>query len=485
MHPTSFPGAWDTGVLGGSARQFIDALVEMGAVWWQVLPLGPTGYGDSPYQSFSAFAGNPYLIDPQYLINKGWLEGCSGGDFPLEQIDFGSVYQTRWPLLRKAFEGFAADEDFDKFCEAEQSWLNDYALFMALKNEAGGGPWNSWEPDIRTREHVALEAASTRLSSEVRFYKWLQWIFFAQWGEIKNYANQHGVKIIGDMPIFVALDSSDVWSHQDQFYLDADSNPEVVAGVPPDYFSPTGQLWGNPIYRWDKMEQNGFAWWIDRVASSLKIFDLVRIDHFRGFEAYWEIPAGAPTAETGEWVKSPGHALFAAIQKVFSDAPIIAEDLGLITPEVEQLRDDFGFPGMKILQFAFSDEENPFLPINFPPDGNVIAYTGSHDNETARGWYNNAPEGEKKFALGYMTACGIKTQKGEDFSDALVKLTLESGAKVAVVQMQDLLDLGNEARMNYPGKAEGNWAWRMQPGAIKTDRIAAIRKWVLASKRLV
>jgi 4-alpha-glucanotransferase len=489
LHPTSFPGRWGVGTLGQEARDFIDWLAEAGAKWWQVLPLGPTSYGDSPYQSFSAFAGNPYLIDPELLIARGWLEAEEPPAYPLHKVDYGWLYDTRWPLLRRAYAGFVAraseaDKDaFIAFRRKEAGWLADYALFMALKNKFGGKPWNEWSPELVRREPQALEAARRELAEEVGMHEWTQWLFYASWAELRAYAAHRGIRIIGDMPIFVAYDSSDVWANPQYFYLNPDGTPSVVAGVPPDYFSETGQLWGNPLYRWDVMQAEGFGWWIARIRQSLETCDLVRIDHFRGFEAYWEIPGDAHTAVRGRWVKAPGEALFQAVRKALGDAPIIAEDLGVITPEVEALRDGFGFPGMKILQFAFSDETNPFLPHNYPEDGNVIVYTGTHDNDTTLGWYKTAPEEEKEFMRSYLQDNDITFDTPAEVPWALITLAFKSPAKLAVVPLQDVLGLDTEARMNYPGKVGGYWSWRYTPEDLTPEHAARLKALAVATGR--
>ncbi len=489
LHPTSFPGRWGIGALGREAERFLDWLAEAGAGWWQVLPLGPTSYGDSPYQSFSAFAGNPYLIDPERLIERGWLEGETPPNYP-SQVDYGWLYQTRWPLLRRAFAGFETQAsrqeraDLEAFVQAERTWLEDYALFMALKARFGGKPWNEWSPELRDRKPAALAKAREELAYEVAFHEWIQWQFYAEWARTKAYAEARGIRIIGDMPIFVAFDSSDVWANPQYFYLDASGQPTVVAGVPPDYFSETGQLWGNPLYRWEVMEAERFAWWVARIRQALKQCHLVRIDHFRGFEAYWEVPFGRPDAVRGRWVKAPGQQLFEAVRAALGEAPIVAEDLGVITPEVEALRDGFGFPGMKILQFAFSDETNPFLPHNYPKHGNVIVYSGTHDNDTSLGWFRTAPQAERDFMRGYLAQQGIRCLSEYEVAGALIELAFRSGARLAIVPLQDILGLGPEARMNYPGRLGGNWAWRYQEGDLEAGLAQSLRALAKACRRL-
>ena len=466
LHPTSFPGAYPIGNLGEEARTFLRWLKEAGARWWQVLPLGPTGYGDSPYQSFSAFAGNPYLIDPRELVERGWLREAPppGGPFP--RTDYGLVYRWIWPLLREAYAGFrarGAREDAHALVVFEREhadWLEDYALFMALKGEHEGAPWWSWPEPLKRREPAALAAARERLAEEAAFQRWTQWVFFTQWRALADAAHGLGLGIVGDMPIFVAHDSADVWAHPELFQLDEDLNPTAVAGVPPDYFSPTGQLWGNPLYDWGALERRGFDWWIRRIRHALRMADLVRIDHFRGFEAYWAVPAGSETAERGHWEKAPGEALFRQVAATLGSVPILAEDLGVITPEVEALRDRFGLPGMKVLQFAFTGEDNPFLPHNYPESGNCVVYTGTHDNDTTRGWCEQAPAGELAFLRRYLEARGIAYEGCDDAPWALIELALQSRCRMAVFPLQDPLGLGSEARMNFPSRPEGNWTWR-------------------------
>lgn len=490
LHPTSFPGRWGMGALGRQAERFIDWLASTGAKWWQVLPLGPTSYGDSPYQSFSAFAGNPYLIDPEMLIEKGWLENTEEPpQYPANSVNYGWLYETRWPLLRRAFTGFQARGSaqdkalLEAFIQVEQAWLEDFALFMALKTRFGGKPWNEWSPELRDRKPAALAKAREELAYEVALHEWIQWLFYTEWGKTKAYAESKGIRIIGDMPIFVAFDSSDVWAHPQYFYLDTEGNPTVVAGVPPDYFSETGQLWGNPLYRWEVMEEEHFAWWVSRIQQSLKQCHLVRIDHFRGFEAYWEIPFGMPNAIKGRWVKAPGEKLFKAVRAALGDAPIIAEDLGVITPEVEALRDGFGFPGMKILQFAFSDDTNVFLPHNYPKHGNVIVYSGTHDNDTSLGWFRTAPEAERTYMRDYLARYDIRCLSEYEVAGALIELAFKSPANLAVAPLQDVLGLGPEARMNFPGRLGGNWSWRYSQEALEPGLAAGLRALAEANQR--
>lgn len=476
LHPTSFPGRHGIGDLGDAAYQFVDFLAAGRQSLWQILPLGPTGYGDSPYQCFSAFAGNPLLISPDRLVAGGFLPpeaATNPPSFPADRVDFGPVIEYKNKLLAQAhayFQQQAAPEQrdaCDAFCRDNAAWLDDYALFMALKSHHmahKGGIWNSWPAEIAHRRPAALEAWSEKLAGQIELHKFLQFLFFRQWLDLKAYANEKGIRIIGDVPIFVAFDSADVWANPDLFYLQEDGSPSVIAGVPPDYFSETGQRWGNPLYRWSKMAENDYAWWTARLEMTFKQVDIVRIDHFRGFEAYWEIPADKPTAEIGQWVKGPGESFFKTMRQKLGLLPIIAEDLGVITPEVEALRDAFEFPGMKILQFAFGGDKNSsFLPHTFTR--NCVVYTGTHDNETTLGWYQNASPEEQDHARRYMAS------DGSDIAWDMIRLGFMSVADMAVVPLQDLFSLGNEARMNFPGKPSGNWQWRYTPDRL-TEAVA-------------
>jgi 4-alpha-glucanotransferase len=476
LHPTSLPGPFGIGDLGPAAYAWVDALVQAKQQWWQILPLGPTGYGDSPYQCFSAFAGNPYLVSPQLLIEDGLLDSrdVATVSFPPGRVDYGPVIQFKLYLLSLAWDRFqhgrgaGLAQDFDRFKKAEASWLEDYALFMALKDTHQGRSWQEWAAPARLRKEDFLKKAKSELAAAVAPHQFGQFLFFRQWKRLKDYANEHGVKIIGDIPIFVSSDSAEVWANPDLFALDRERRPTIVAGVPPDYFSETGQLWGNPHYNWPAMEKAGFAWWIARFRSTFSLVDVVRLDHFRGFEAYWEIPAGAANAIKGRWVKAPGIALLETLKKTFGALPIIAEDLGVITPEVDAMRRRFDLPGMRILQFAFGDRaENRFLPHNY--DFNTIVYTGTHDNDTTWGWYRSAYEHERDHVRRYL---------GRDGSDAawdLIRVAWASVAYYAIAPLQDVLNLGTEARMNFPGKPQGNWAWRFQADQLNPwilDRLA-------------
>ncbi|WP_221088487.1 4-alpha-glucanotransferase [Deinococcus aquaedulcis] len=491
LHPTSLPGPYGIGELGQHARTFIDWLAQAGQRYWQVMPLGPTGYGDSPYQSFSAFAGNPYLIDLVALREHGLLDEHDFADAPsfsAEKVDFGLQYVWRNQMLARAQARYAAGSaphlrpDFEAFKAAEADWLDDYALFMALKETHGGLPWNAWEAPLRDRDPQALAAAAERLRDTTERVKFVQFLFFRQWTVLRRYAAEKGIQVIGDIPIFVALDSSDAWAARDQFYFDDQGQPTVVAGVPPDYFSETGQLWGNPLYRWDAMQADGFQWWIKRFQGSLKLYDVIRIDHFRGFAGYWEIPFPAETAIHGRWVPAPGHAMFEAVLGALGELPIIAEDLGVVTPDVEKLRDDFQFPGMAVLQFAFGGGDfsvNDFLPHNLRE--NQVVYTGTHDNDTTRGWWRAADELERHNFRVYTSS----DPSEETFAALLTRMAFESRAKLAVVPLQDIFNLGTDARMNLPGTTgDHNWTWRYRPEALRADLAVALRQLTEDTGRL-
>jgi 4-alpha-glucanotransferase len=469
LHPTSLPGPYGIGDLGPTAFEWIEVLAGAGQKWWQILPLGPTGYGDSPYQSFSAFAGNINLLSPEVLVQDGLLHDSDlpTPNFPAEHIDYGPVIEFKKGLLGRAWENFQGGaaptlrSAFDAFCNRQSSWLDDFSLFMALKEAHKGASWHSWAPDLVLRKPAALEKARRSLAGAVNRQKFGQFLFARQWGDVKQHAQQHGLKLIGDVPIFVSVDSSDVWANPDLFILDEQRNPTVVAGVPPDYFSPTGQLWGNPHYDWPRMKQTGYAWWIARLKATLNQVDLVRLDHFRGFEAYWEIPAENTTAENGQWVPGPGADLLGALRSALDGLPLIAEDLGVITAEVEALRDQFELPGMRILQFAFSGPDNRFLPHHYEP--NTVVYTGTHDNDTTVGWYSELPANERRFLDRYLPGAG------KDIAWELLRLAWGSVANLALAPLQDLLSLPSETRMNFPGRPAGNWCWRFHTGQVSRD----------------
>lgn len=486
LHPTSLPGPDGIGDLGPEAYRWINFLADTGTTIWQVLPLGPTGYGDSPYQCFSAFAGNPYLVSPALLLDDGLLTRTDLADrpqFPQNSVDFGPVIQWKLTILDRAFARFMKSSQpkfksaFEIFQKQEELWLEDFALFMAIKEAQGGGSWGDWPLPLRTRNPEALKEFSTIHQLDILKHKFRQFLFFLQWKALKTYANQKGIRIFGDVPIFVAYDSSDAWSHPELFYINSKGQPTVIAGVPPDYFSPTGQRWGNPLYRWNVHKKTGYSWWISRMKSALGLFDMIRLDHFRGFAAYWEVPAHLPTAEIGRWMPGPGKHLFTALQKALGDLPIIAEDLGRITADVLDIRDSFNLPGMKILQFSFgSDSTEPFLPHNYPQ--NCVVYTGTHDNDTTRGWYATAPEAERDFCRRYLS------RSGEDIAWDLIRTAWSSVAVIAGTTLQDLLDLPGEARMNYPGRPSGNWSWRMPPASLSDGLKVRLHEFNYLYRRL-
>jgi 4-alpha-glucanotransferase len=477
LHPTSLPSRFGIGDLGESAYRFVDFLSKAKQSLWQILPLGPTGYGNSPYACYSAFAGNTLLISPERLVADGLLNSQDLNDPPAfspTTVDYDRVDEFKHQLLARAFERFKSERPgaivttFAAFCDAESSWLDDYALFRALKDVNGGKQWNEWEQPFVRRESEAISCAQTSLADQIAAHKFYQFLFFRQWLELKQYCNERNIKLFGDIPIFVAQDSADVWKDPDQFKLDSDRSPIVVAGVPPDYFSKTGQLWGNPIYDWSRMQTNGFEWWIRRVEASLRQVDLVRIDHFRGFAACWEIPGGDKTAERGQWVAAPGRELFEAIRERLGDLPIVAEDLGVITPDVEALRDDFGFPGMRVLQFGFGgDAASLNLPHNY--QANLAAYTGTHDNDTTVGWFGKLEPDTREFCLKYLDS------DAEEINWDLIRSVYASVANMAVVPLQDVIGLGSEARMNLPNSTEHNWSWRFQEGELTAEMGARLR----------
>ena len=471
LHPTSLPGPDGIGDLGPDAYRWLDFLAESGCGLWQVLPLGPTGFGDSPYQCFSAFAGNPYLISNSLLYGEGLLRKTDLDDrpaFPAERADYGAAIPWKLTSLHRAYLHFLERESaelrgaFESFVSSESSWLEDFALFMAIKATQGGASWERWPEDLRRRDAAVLAKFSKEHARSIDEQRFDQFLFFRQWEKLRDYARERGITIIGDIPIFVAYDSADTWAHPELFMLNEEEKPAAVAGVPPDYFSKTGQLWGNPLYRWETHEKQRFAWWIERVKSTLKLVDIIRLDHFRGFCGYWEIPAGMPTAEVGRWAPGPGKGFFDALNKALGDLPFIAEDLGFITPDVVALRDELGLPGMKIFQFAFAtDPKDPFLPHNY--SANCVAYTGTHDNDTARGWFETAPETERTFCLHYLD------RGGENISWDMIRAVWSSVAVMSVAPLQDFLSLDSEGRMNFPGKPSDNWTWRFTPAAVSDE----------------
>lgn len=485
LHPTSLPGKYGIGELGQSAYDFVDFLVESGQSLWQILPLGPTGYGDSPYACFSALAGNPLLIDLDTLVAEGDVDAgdlAQAADFPSDYVDFGPVISFKTAILHRAARNFRARADaarcadFEQFCAENAGWLEDYALFMALKDAHGGAVWNTWEHGLASRDPAVLAEWRARLDEAIFAQRYFQYRFFRQWEALKQVANDAGVQIVGDIPIFVAYDSVDVWANPHLFFLDEDLLPAEVAGVPPDYFSATGQLWGNPLYRWDVMRDNGYTWWIKRIRQVFHTVDVLRLDHFRGFAQYWAVPAGEPTAINGEWLDGPGDTLFEVLRETLGELPIIAEDLGRITPDVEELRDRFAFPGMNILQFAFtSTAENPYLPHNLR--ANSVIYTGTHDNETTLGWCASREQEELDNLHRYLGPIA------EPVNWALMRMAYRSVADMAIVPLQDVLGLGNEGRMNTPGKLGDNWSWRFKAGDLRPEYREKLLEMTLAYGR--
>lgn len=471
LHPTSLPGKYGIGTLGKEAVEFIDFLSRSKQRFWQILPLGPTGYADSPYQCFSSFAGNPLLINLDLLVQDKFLK--SSDLLPMQSfddgpIDYGKLILLKYPLLKKAavnFSSFEPDEakqPYRDFVERNKVWLEDYSLFMALKSHFGQKPWYQWEKPVKERNAKELEKYRESLQDEIQFHHFIQYLFFSQWCRIKEYANRQNIKVIGDIPLYVAMDSADAWTHPELFEFDKERNPIAVGGVPPDYFSETGQLWGNPLFKWDVHKKSGYSWWINRIKGNLVLYDLIRIDHFRGFAAYWSVPYGEKTAINGKWISGPGKDLFKSIYAALGDIPVIAEDLGVITEDVEELRDSFNLPGMKILQFAFdSSEENDYLPHNFPK--NCVVYTGTHDNDTVAGWFEKAKPEDREYVLSYLHS------NGQNVCGDFIRLAFASVAFTAIIPMQDLLGLGPEARMNLPGTTLNNWMWRMLPSQLSEE----------------
>lgn len=474
----SLPSAYGIGCFSKEAYQFIDRLAEAGQTYWQILPLGPTGYGDSPYQSFSTFAGNPYFIDLEDLIAKKWLskkecKACNFGEKE-DSIDYSALYEYRYRLLKKAWKrsGIEKEKSFRRFVKKNAFWLNDYALYMAVKESFGNICWVDWDEDIKTRQPKALKEYKKKFSKEIEFYQFLQYMFHEQWKRLKGYANKKGIRIIGDIPIYVAADSSDAWANPELFQFDENCNPIAVAGCPPDAFSETGQLWGNPLYNWEHHKETGYAWWIKRLEACFKMYDVVRIDHFRAFDEYYSIPAGMKTAEIGTWEPGPGYELFDKMKNTLGECRVIAEDLGFLTPSVLELVEKTGYPGMKVLQFAFdSREESDYLPHNYT--GNCVVYTGTHDNDTLLGWYEKLGKKDKSFCDRYMN---LKTADKEELKWEFVRVAFMSVADTAIIPMQDYLGLGEEARINTPSTLGDNWKWRMKKGAFTKQLATQMRK---------
>ena len=472
LHPTSFPSRFGIGDLGGSAYRFIDFLERSGQKLWQVLPLGPTGYGNSPYMCFSAIAGNPMLISPDLLLEQGLLtesDFASLPNFAHNFSDFDRVIPYKTEIFQLAYSRFkdTKNQDFSEFCATQSLWLNDFALFMTILETYDFQPWHTWDSAIAQREPKALGQHTETLKEQIGFHKFLQFQFFSQWSKLRSYANAKEVLIIGDIPIYVAHNSADVWANPQIFELHPETfEPALMAGVPPDYFSETGQLWGNPVYNWETLKEDNFGWWIGRFKFMLQYVDIIRIDHFRGFEAFWQIPAGAETAMHGNWQLAPGKELFTTLKEILGNLPILAEDLGVITPEVEALRDNFEFPGMRILLFAFGgDSSNIYLPHHYVK--NSMVYTGTHDNDTAVGWWKRAHEGEKALLAKYVGVDEVK-----EVHWLLIRMALASVSDLAVIPLQDIFGLDNTARMNMPGTATGNWAWRYASEDLLTDALS-------------
>ena len=484
MHLTSLSSPYGIGTMGRAAREFAGFLAESGQRWWQILPIGPTSYGDSPYQSFSTFAGNPYLIDFDDLHADGLLESADyeslfWGEDP-ESVDFGLIYHNRRKVLQKAADRLlqAPPADYDRFLQDMADWLPDYALFMAIKDENNGRPWWEWPEPLRRRDPEALASARTRLSADLNYWQAVQYLFTRQWQALKSYVNDLGVLFIGDLPIYVAEDSADVWASPQLFQLDSDLRPTEVSGCPPDAFAADGQLWGNPLFDWDAMERDGFAWWIRRIDRQRRFYDLLRIDHFRGLESYYAIPFGATSARGGRWRKGPGMKLFHAVEGALGPQDFIAEDLGYLTEAVKQLLRDSGYPGIKVLQFAFDTREaGDYLPHNY--ESNCVVYVGTHDNDTALGWLQNVAPADRDYAIDY-----LKLTEGESYNWGLMRGAWSTTAKLAVVQAQDLLGLGSEARMNTPSTLGINWKWRALPGAFTPELSRRLRHETGVYRRL-
>ena len=482
----SLPSRYGIGSFSKSAYQFVDMLKKAGQKYWQILPLCPTSYGDSPYQSFSTYAGNPYFIDLDQLIEEKLLtrkesQACDFGDDP-QDIDYGKLYENRFKLLRKAYEraNVGEDQEFEAYRRENAWWLDDYALFMAVKDRFDGVAWNEWVEDIRLRWSNAMDYYRRELYYEIEFYSYLQFVFMKQWKKLKNYANINGIEIIGDIPIYVAFDSADAWANPELFQFDAENLPTAVAGCPPDGFSADGQLWGNPLYRWDYHRETGFDWWIRRIAYCSELYDVVRIDHFRGFDEYYSIPYGDTTARNGHWEKGPGIALFEAAKNRLGELNIIAEDLGYITDSVKKLVADSGFPGMKVLEFAFdSREKSDYLPYTY--EKNSVVYTGTHDNETIAGWYAGLDKSDLKMCTDYMN---IDRIPGKEYHWDFIRLAMLSVSDLCVIPIQDYLGLDNRARINHPSTLGTNWRWRLAKGQLSASLLKEIREMTRISGRL-
>ena len=475
LHPTSLPSPFGIGDLGGSAFEWISTLRKCDQSFWQMCPLGPTGYGDSPYQCLSSFAGNTLLISPVKMMEDGLLTRSDIESYPAlsdEHVDYQAVDKEKENIFRKAYERFNDSDEFSAFCDREKYWLDDYALYKVIKNSISQKAWNEWDIPLKLRYPAALSTVKQFEYLEIRFHKFLQFMFHRQWNQLKAFANSQGIKIIGDVPVYVALDSADAWSSPDYFEFDENCNPIRVAGVPPDYFSITGQLWGNPLYKWEFMKEEGYTWWISRIRKTLGFVDVIRLDHFRGFESFWAVPAGRPDAVQGEWVPGPGIDFFNHVRSALGELPLIAEDLGNITPQVIGLRIAAGIPGMKVLQFAFDgDPTNWHLPYNIIPED--IVYTGTHDNDTTSGWFSHLSEEEKLLVLEY---CGCQET---DVVENLLRTAYATPANLCIVPLQDVLELDSSHRMNTPGKTDGNWQWRCTMHLLtqEQDKLELVRNF--------
>jgi 4-alpha-glucanotransferase len=500
----SLPSPYGIGCFSQEAYEFVDWLAEAGQQYWQLLPLGPVGGGNSPYQPHSCFAGESLYIDPLTLLRRGMItreeldaatdavasDDSDGGEDFVRRVDFPALKVSRDRLLRIAFSRFQAGEMFEEFCRRNSFWLDDYAMFEALSGLFGTASWNEWPAAARFKIRWKMKVYAEQLAEEIRFQKWMQYEFFRQWAKLKRYANIKGVQIIGDLPIYAALESADCWAHPEYFQLGGDGTPTKVSGAPPDSFCPNGQIWGNPLYDWDIMKRWDYGWWIDRVRHNLRIYDVVRLDHMRGFESYFAIPAGDKDAHNGQWEQGPGSEFFRVLREELGDCDMIAEDLGIITPEVEAMVKDSEMPGMRVLQFGFDgDPQNMHLPANY--DGNVVVYTGTHDNDTTAGWYASLSEEEKRMVTLYIrTYYGIRdTEHAPEFGayaacEHLVEMAQQSRAPICIIPIQDYLRLGSEARINVPGTAEGNWAWRVQSEALDADLAAHVHRITVRSGRL-
>jgi 4-alpha-glucanotransferase len=496
LHPTSLPGPFGIGDLGPEAYKFADFLYDSNQSFWQMLPLGPIGYGNSPYMCFSAFAGNPLLISPEKLVDEGLLESLDILRLPVfreNQVDYQAAGNYKSLILKKAFQKFKSlarsyPEDYYDFMAQNAFWLEDFAFYISLKEKHDYRTWTDWESSLVQREPQALEDWKNKLSENIDFHIFIQYLFFKQWEALKKYCNIRDIRIIGDMPIYVAHDSADVWVNRDLFYLNDKGNLLATSGVPPDYFSGTGQRWGNPIYRWDSMARNGFKWWIDRFRLNFRLFDLLRLDHFRGFEAYWEIPPDYPTAEIGRWVKAPGSALFRALKASLGEVPVIAEDLGVITPQVEALRNEFNFPGMRILQMAFGTDPKAmdYRPHNYPR--HCVVYTASHDHNTTIGWFTAKPgtqstQSSEEIRMERANVLNYLGTDGREINWDFIRLAMGSVANLAIFPFQDVLGLGTSSRMNLPGTVGGNWEWRLSSGLLTPQIITGLKEMTVIYQR--